>query len=285
MKLGRAIWLGVLLASAVSTASAGGVLKTMEASMLVTGNVDVNPDGSLHGYLIDHPEKLPPAVVQVINQNVAHWRFALPSTTNEVVHSTMSIRVRAKPDADGNYHVSLVGASFGDNLNSEGEAVSYKSREPAPRYPGVAVLARASGTVYLLLRIGRDGAVQEAISEQVDLDQYGSPADMGIVRKSLANASVEAARQWTFNLPTRGKRVNDPYWVVRVPVNFGLGHLDSTPSNAHPYGSWINYFPGPRQSPPWTSKSLLSEAPDAMPGGGLHSDNAGLELATPVGSG
>jgi len=159
--------------------------------------------------------------------------------------------------------------------------VGFKSHSPAPCYPEEAIRARVSGTAYLMLRIGRDGTVQEAIAEQVNLDQYGTPAQMARYRKLLADASIGAARQWTYSVPTRGKSAEDPYWVARVPVSFDLNDFNN-PAPRRAYGNWRGYIPGPRQSPPWAPQTLLSEAPDALPEGGIDTGDGPLKLATPL---
>lgn len=287
MKSKSAVWFCLLLGSALGTghawgaASAESVRKSAEASMLVTGTVEINPDGSLHGFDLDQPEKLPAPVIDVINKSLPHWSFKLSAPTTEVVRSKMSLRILAKPMGDGKYGINVAGASFGDDNGQSDEYVRFKSRAQ-PHYPTLAVDARVSGTVYLLLRIGRDGTVQEAIAEQVNLDQYGTKNEMTEFRKVLARASLAAAKEWTYNLPARGQAINDPYWVVRVPVNFHLNEAGK-PIKEHVYGAWDAYIPGPRQSAPWVSQKLLSEAPDAMSDNGLHTGDASLQLMTPLG--
>ncbi|HET6552563.1 MAG TPA: energy transducer TonB [Dyella sp.] len=286
MKLGH--WMGccLLLEVAVGvthaqTALQKEVLKTAEASMVLTGTIDVNPDGSLHGYTIDKRERVPAEVASIVDRNVSHWTFKLSAPATDVIHTKMSLLVRAKPAGDGTYLVDVSGTSFGESDNKTGAWVSYKSRKQ-PAYPRDAVDARVSGTVFLVLRIGREGTVEEAVVEQVNLDRYGAKSAMESYRKMLAGASLRVAKDWTFNLPTHGNAVDNPYWEVRVPVKFFLVESGVTIAD-HPYGTWSPYFPGPRQSPPWLSKALLSEAPDALPGEGLHAGDSGLQLATPLG--
>ena len=281
MKLGS--WMGCCLLSlaALGVTHAQSVRKTAEASMVLTGTVDVNPDGSLHGYTIDKRELVPADVAAIVDKNVSRWTFNLSSPTTEVIHTKMSLLVLAKPAGDDKYSVTVSGSSFGENGGNNGESVSYKSHDPRPAYPKAAVNARVSGTVFLLLRIGRDGTVEEVVAEQVNLDQYGTSNEMRLYRKMLADASLLAARQWTYNLPTHGKSVNDPYWQVRVPVNFNLLPFGERPKET--YGRWHGYIPGPRETPQWISQTLLSEAPDATPDDALHTGNATLRLATPLG--
>lgn len=271
------------LAVATSAVAAGpqSVRQTAEATMLVTGTVEVNPDGSLHGFAIDQPNKLPAPARQVIDQYIPRWTFTLSGATDEIIKAPMNLRLVAKPTGEGQYAISIASASFGDNRPRDGETVSFKSHSPAPRYPEAAVRSRVSGTAYLMLRIGRDGTVREAIAEQVNLDQYGTQAQMARYRKLFADASIEAARQWTYSVPTRGKSADDPYWVARVPVNFYLRDVGN-PAPHRAYGSWQGYIPGPRQSPPWATQTLLSEAPDAVPEGGIDTGDGPLKLATPL---
>ena len=214
------IVLVLLLTLIASTANAQAVRKTAEASMLVTGSIELNPDGSLHGYTLDQSEKLPPPVVDIVGKSIPTWQFKLSGTTHELVKTDMSLRVVAKPVGDGKYNVAVEGASFG-HPGASAESVTYKDRK-APRYPQLAIDSHVSGTVYLLMRVDRNGNVQDAIAEQVNLEQYSTPLEMEKFRKALASASLDAAKKWTFNPPVTGTTVNDPYWVVRVPVNFNL---------------------------------------------------------------
>ncbi|WP_114241906.1 energy transducer TonB [Dyella sp. C9] len=278
---------GCLLASVADMSAAAGaaspedVRKTAEATMLVTGIIDVDPSGSLHSYALDQPEKLPPAVVGVVGKALSSWAFKLSEPTDELVHSKVSLRVVAKPMADGNYKVTVEGASF-FQPGPGGEWATIKDRSRQPRYPTEAVDARVSGTAYLLLRIGRDGTVEEAFAEQVNLDQYSSEVDMKHYRKLLADAALDAARHWTYTPPSNGAHVDDPFWLVRSPVVFHIKVI-GTPTAEQPYGHWKTYIPGPRQELPWIGKSLANESPDAMPEDEMRSGDPRLQLITPVG--
>ena len=157
------------------------------------------------------------------------------------------------------------------------------ARSRSPRSVSVsreAISARVGGTVYVLVRIGRDGTVQEAIAEQVNLDSYGSEAQMKHYRKLLSDSALEAAGHWTYNQPRTGPNVDDPYWTARIPVTFYL--VGPWAPSAKHYGQWETYLPGPRQTPPWTGKALANESPDAMSGDELRTGDPRLQLITPV---
>jgi len=281
MKRKAMLWLwGCLVAAMLGWAHAEDVRKTAEAGMLVSGSIEVNPDGTLHAYTLDDPGKLPPVVTDVIDKTVKVMRFTLSGAATEVVKARMNLRVIAKPVGEGNMSVSVLGASF--YTGEKSSSVSSAERKP-PRYPESLIRARVTGTAYLLLRVGRDGTVQDAIAEQVNLEQYDKAPAMERYRKAMADASLAAARQWTFHPPTTGNQVDDPYWVVRVPVNYSLHETGMPPPAKDEYGRWKAYIPGPRQTPPWISKTLAAEAPDAVPDGGIGTGDARLRLATPLG--
>lgn len=273
------VLLGSLAAcgAAHAGATARAVRKTAEASMLVTGHVQVNPDGTLKSYRIDAPEKLPAPVVQLIANNLPHWKFKLSGPSDHVVDSGMSLRVLARPEADHNYALSIEGTSF-DQARDPAQKITVEQRKP-PAYPLMAIKERISGTVYLLLQIGRDGKVRDLVAEQVNLDQYGTEQQMERFRRVLAESSLDAARHWVFHVPSAGPTANNPYWVVRVPVNYSLRRWGELPRKSG-YGQWRAYIPGPREAAPWADRRLLSEAPDALPDGDLHEMGSGLRLDT-----
>ena len=51
----------LLAAGSVLATGPRGVRETAEASMLVTGTVDIEPDGRVSGYRLDRVDELPPA--------------------------------------------------------------------------------------------------------------------------------------------------------------------------------------------------------------------------------
>ncbi|RDI97257.1 energy transducer TonB [Dyella solisilvae] len=286
MKQGIAIGFCLLLGCASATAHAGAndVRKTAEATMLVTGTVQANPDGTVNGYSLDQSDKLPASVVEAINRDMAHWTLTFDGKPASVITSKMSVRVVAEPIDDKSFRIVIAGESFGDYDNRSRTTLTYKAR-PAPSYPREAINWGVSGTAYLLIRVGRDGKVQELVAEQVNLDQYGAEHDMDRFRKMLADAALRAAKTWTFNAPTEGKDANAPYWDVRVPVVYDLGTYGG-PKAHKGYGSWDVYIPGPRQNAPWVKdQALLTGAPDALPDGALQMMGSGPRLTSPPSGG
>jgi hypothetical protein len=273
----------LMLSCAALAAGPSGVLKQAQASMLVTGQVDVTADGKIKSYAIDQQDKLPAPVVNLLQKNVPTWEFS-PVIVDGVpveAHAKMSLRVVAKRVDDQHDSIDIEGAHFGQSSETPGESVSKKTAEQ-PRYPDREVQSRVTGTVYVLLKIGRDGNVIDAATEQVNLGVYASDRDMNLFRNDLSRATLQALRQWTFNPPSIGKHAADPYWFARVPVNFNLAINDAPPPQDN-YGKWQSYIPGPREIIPWAQKSrLISGSPDASAAGGIYQISQGLELKTPL---
>jgi hypothetical protein len=265
MRLLLAGMLSVWLSCVTLDAQAENLRKLAEASMLVKGTVEIKPDGSVNGYAIDGAEKLAPVVIEVIQKNIPTWKFQLAAASTTVVKETMSLRLVAKAVDDKQVSVSIVGATFGNDQGSDEEHVRYKTRKP-PQYPRMALDARVSGTVYLLARIGQDGRVQNVSAEQVNLRTLADKTLMERYRANLAGAAIAAAKDWTYDIPTKGEHVHDPYWYVRVPVDFEIHVFGEPVRTATEYGQWEVYIPGPKQEIPWVQdRALLSDAPDAIP--------------------
>ena len=252
----------------------------VEASMLVTGTIVVAPDGSVSTYAVDHPEKLPPAVLTVIGKNAPRWTFkpVLLDGKPVLAKASMSLRIVATPmQQKGSYAVGIRGASFGSGVPAE--SISKDARTP-PRYPVGAILDRISGTVYLVVKVGRQGEVEDVAVEQVNLRVLGRPFEMTRWRKEFAEASVAAARKWTFHPPVTGEHANDPYWIARVPIAFNIRPMGS-PSPRPSYGQWESYVPGPRALIPWLDeKQLAASAADTVPPGGIEPLGSGLQLTS-----
>jgi TonB family protein len=269
-----------LLSAAALAAGPGEVRKRVQASMLLTGKIVVAPDGNVRSYAVDQAEKLPPAVAGLIANNVPRWKFEPTLLDGKPVaaEAKMSFRVVAEPVDGGKFSIGISGAEFGQG--KPGESISYNKRVRVI-YPPEAAQARVSGTVYLVLRVGRQGQVVDVVAQQVNMRVLASDSELERWRQVLARSAMRAARQWTFNPPTSGKWVDAEYWVARVPVNFNL-RVAGMPQGGS-YGQWQEYVPGPRQPIPWfDSKQVASTSADALPDGDIRQVDQGLRLKSPL---
>lgn len=269
---------GLLLAGSVLAGTMGDVVRRAEASMLVTGSIVVTPDGSVQSYLLDHSEKLPPGVVALIAQTVPSWKFrpVVVDGKEVIAKASMALRVNAREAAKDQYTVRVVGASFGMRDPAH---VGYEAHVP-PHYPYSAMREGVAGNVYLAIEVGQNGSVENIAAEQVNLFVMGDARTMKRWRKELAEASVQAARQWTFHVP--GAPGGDAHFFLRVPIRFCMNNALHGCKDG--YGQWQGYIPGPREPIPWLSEAQLASGNvDATPDNGLRQLEAdGLRLKTPL---
>lgn len=147
MKRKQRFGLGILLALASigvaqARTSAAQVQTQTEASMNVTGELTLTPDGVVTAVKLTDEASLPLAVRERIKQSVASWRFdplrgdgsALPAQL------PMSLLLVAKQGEGENYLVSIRSAHFGGQAQ-DATSVRTKDMQP-PRYPGSGVSGR-----------------------------------------------------------------------------------------------------------------------------------------------
>lgn len=277
-------WWGLCLLFIAFVAVAGGgrkeALQQAELSLRVTGSVDIEPDGGVSAYVVDQPEKLPGGVRELISKNVPKWRFEPILVDGKAVsaRAKMSLHVVAKRIDENRFNAMIDAANFGTGEQVPGEDITVKEMKP-PKYPMWAAMKGFKGTVYLVLRIGRQGTVEDLVVEQVNLRTVGTPREMELGRNHLSRAALEAAKAWTFVPPTKGENAKQESWSVRVPVDYSLDGEDRTQK----YGRWQAYIPGPRQRIPWdTDEDDNAFGPDALPDGGIYMVGGGPRLLTPL---
>lgn len=269
--------------TAFAATSTALVRKSVEMSMLVTGTIEIGADGSVIKYSLDQPDKLPPAVKALAEQGVPSWRFEPVMVDGKVVgaRAKMGLRVVANKQDNGNYTVGIRSTSFGDEGGDKGESVRSVRMTP-PGYPESAYMSGIQGTVYLIVKVGRQGKVEDVVAEQVNLTVLGNEAQMRRGRDALSAAAVQRARSWTFAPPLKGESVDSPFWSVRVPVSFQLADSRTRPEHAV-YGSWQAYVPGPYVKPAWIDESDARQRPDALlANGGIYPVGSGPKLLTPL---
>lgn len=297
--LHRTCWCVLLLWLAVATAQAASlkaVRKQVEASMLVTGRVTITQEGTVRDWTIDLREKLPEAVANLVDAAVPGWRFEPILVDGRPAHGSarMSLLVAAQRLDEERFGLSIRDGYFGreavglaanihggerrsevDQAPPEDQVALIRGRPPT--YPKAALVAGVAGTVYIALRIGRSGQVEEAAVEQVNLRVLGTEGDMERMRAALTKPALAAARRWEFRPPTRGESAGAEFWEVRMPVDYAIGGSRTA------YGEWEAYLPGPRMLVPWRVEGLDSDvSPDTLVAGELRQMGMGLKLLSPI---
>jgi hypothetical protein len=274
--------LGLALMTAQVQAAGGDAVRSqVEASRVVSGSVEVDAEGNVRAFALEDEAHLPAVVVTQLRASAAQWRFApyLQEGRATAVTSRVSARMLATPVGEGKYQVRIGGIEFFPVVDAAAMVGAEMLTPPA--YPPEAARAGSGATVYAVVKVGRDGTVEDAVAEQVNLFALGSPRDMRLVRRAFANAVERGAKAWKFRPPTRGTEADKPYWSMRVPVVFRLGHFVEDTE-----GYWQEYVPGPRQPIPWESGSdAVSTSADALPDTGAYPFGSGLRLLTPLSGG
>lgn len=274
---------GILLALAsmnVAAQNVYGALQRLEATMRVTGWLDVAPDGRVTGHTLDHAGQVPEAVAALIERAAGGWRLEPAAggeeSGQERVRMYLKVLARKVPDTRNEFALSLSSAFFG-------EAASARDAEPIasgmrpPSYPAGPLIAGATGTVYLVLRVGHDGVVEDAVAEQVNLGVVASERRMAGLRKAFAQSAVAAARGWRIGPPS-GAEADAPYRTIRGQVDFRLAPAPSPEQRSLPH--WEPYIPGPRTTPAWLDPDIAAVEPDTFASGSAYRATAGRRLLT-----
>lgn len=231
--------------AAAAAAAAAAREVPVEGFMTLTGRVVVDADGSVSAYAIDHAAQVPDEVEAFLARKAARWQvrfdegFAPPA---EPVSFTA--RVRASPTEQGLYRLWLDGMYLDEPLPAAHRLRVERRRPPA--YPRDMARVGASGIVYMLVRIGADGRVEDAFAEQVDLTAMPpDPSRVPQYQLEFIASAMTAVRQWRFRIPAEGPFAGEPH-EVRVPIIFAM--FDRPMAG---YGEWEYLVRGVRKPPPW----------------------------------
>lgn len=254
-----------------------------EASMVLSGTVDVGPEGQVEGFALDQRDDVPVPIAGFVDEVVNAWRFAPGTEDGRPVRmrTPVTLRIGGKSQPDGATLLTLLAANFDHYDPAATDTVTSLTMRP-PSYPDSVASIGGRGDVLLLLKIGRDGHVLDVATEQVNMKVVARGAEMQRMRDVLARASMAAARSWSFRAPTTGRDKDANDWTVRVPVSFAFHGEDVR------YGAWDVYVPGPRQQAPWRAdRALADDAGGLLPAGGVYMADAtppGPQLLTPPGT-
>jgi hypothetical protein len=281
--MARRILLFTLLALCAFAAFAARydkVRKQVEASMLVTGELVVAPDGAVKSYKLDRADALPPDARELLAKVVPNWELEVAKADGSPLQSPatikMSVQLVARPisDVDDQFRATVQDTAFWDpkapvDVKRRGELTP-------PEYPVLAWRSGVTGIVYVVARLNPDGTVAETHVERVDMTVLGNEKTLRKFSKILAEAAVDAAKQWTFDIAS--ERLARPAPVaVRVPVQFLLVGDDP-----REYGRWHAYVPGTYSPIPWRSRLAsdgeIESGIGALVPGQVHSTDAPIKL-------
>lgn len=265
---------GMLWSAAVLAAGSRG--ESVRASMLVAGTIEKAPDGKVAAYALDHPDKLPPAVRNLLAQAIPAWKFDPAAGNDEAatVKVPVTVRVVATTMDGGQVRLEIEGVHFGPQDDHPGIAVV---KQEKPVYPPAAEHALVHGTVYLAMRVDRAGKVADVAVQQVDMGVVGRDAELNRWREVFGRVSREAASRWIF---TPAVDAASPYRIVRTSVTFAIDAFNGR-STRPAYGQWNVYEPGPVQPVPWLDNGQSAGGVDALPDGDIDLVGQGPRLRLP----
>lgn len=267
---------------AVDAQTARQARQEVEASMLVTGHVDIDRNGQVTALELDQRDKLPPYVIDMLERGAPSLRFEPILVEGEpaLARAKMSVRLVMTPGEGSDMHLRIASAHFGEQSSTNDTSVTRSDKLPPPRYPPEVARMGGQGTVYLLVKVARDGSTQDVHAEQVNLTALGNARQMDRIRTELTKAAVnQARREWTWTPPTTGEQADRDYWVVRIPVSFDLH--DSLKAPSPRYGQWVGYHPGERSQPDWSAPTPPGFRPDALVAGDSTPEISRFRLLTP----
>ena len=105
-----------LMAAVTIAARPAQLPEQAELSMLVTGTLELEPDGRVARWQVDDPEQLPDFVVELIGKAAPQWKFEPVLVEGEPVatRASASLRVVAQRTGEDSYKVTIRSAHFGD---------------------------------------------------------------------------------------------------------------------------------------------------------------------------
>ncbi len=262
-----------------AAAAAASPSKSLETSAVVDGTIVLAKDGAVQLATVEHPEKYGQPIADLVHKVALTWRFdpVLRDGQPVIAKASMHVRVILTKNADGNFTARVKGATFGgNNADTPDNLYSENQKKIGPHYPPAAIKARVQGTVYMALHVDRDGHVVDAVAEQVNLENMGPDGLLQKYRELMAKSSLDAARRWTYRVPTIGQLAGQDSWTLHVPIVYTLNETGAAPVER----VWRTYVPGPYTPAPWVDKPNMAAA-DALADDGSYTEGAGPVLRSP----
>lgn len=272
------VLLALLVCLPAFAAGPGGVRKKVEASMQVTGQVVIAPEGNLQSYTLDQPELLPAEVKSLLAKYLPACEFSVVTASGKpgTVTSRMSLQVLARQNSEGGSTLSVNASQFADT--DAPQDIKALDMTP-PNYPTDAARMGFSGTVYVVLRLNPDGTVAQAHAEQVNMTVIASDNVLRTGRRLLEKAALVKARDWRFQVMSTRLAEAGPV-DIRVPVDFTFRPKSADDESR--YGKWQGYVPGPYVAIPWRPQATDGQDLGALAAGGLYPLDSGIKLKSPA---
>lgn len=271
------------VAGGVGAQSAREMRDQAKAKMYVSGHVDIEADGSVSGHVVNERSKYPDYVLEMVDRVAPSWRFEPLLVDGQPVpaRARMDLQLGLDRLEDGDFILSITRSMFGDMSGSDTSELTLDMENlRKPIYPDDLLEYGIEGIVYTLIRVGRDGSVEDFQIEQVDLYGYADETTMRHVRRVFGLSVERAVKRWRFTPPTTGDEAGDSHWFVRIPIEYQIDWDDKRRELAT--GEWRLYYPGPRAPKPDWLDQPDSSGSEALIAGRMHQLGNERRLLTPV---
>ena len=280
----RMAWMGLvcLLATGVAWGGENKAAQQIEASLDVSGSLTVDDTGKVTSHTIDHPEQLSPGVVDLVAKTIPtlHFKPVLQDGQPHAVVAKMNLVLVASHVDPQNVSIRIKSARFIESEPPVDQRITIKTRASDGAIGYALISAGVAATVYVAVRIDRNGRVMDAQAQQVNLRAAASDRQMRRWREELARATVATIRKYTFAIPTAGPHADDAEFTGMLPVILRIDNPEPPK-----YGQWQSYVPGPRQPIAWYGDEDDTRSSEAVPPGTFAQAGTALKLLTPLGDG
>jgi hypothetical protein len=279
-----------VLAALFLVAGAASPPATLEQLVLmhVDGKLTIETDGSVGEMAFD--TKFDPGLRDALEAKMRAWRFepVRVGGAPRRAETAFSVTLAAEQREDKAL-VRIDGTRFGPQDNAtataaivpDGVAAPITARRMLPpQYPADLMRSGKIGRVRLVIRVAPDGRAAEVVAAQSLVYDFGGREPATSARRSIRvfeAASIQAARNWTFNVPAGAASRKPDDMTVSTDVEYQLRYDTSAA------GQWVPVLRAPARAAAWLPPERgKGSALGVGAAGQLAGVDSPYKLATPV---
>lgn len=238
------------------------------------GTLSIDERGHVIAVELDNP-KIGDEIREGYARHIQDWRFEPVVIDGKPARVTGHMRlslVAFRQDGVDGLRLGFRNVSFYDPPGWEGQPddIRFEGKPARPVFPEKAARAGIGASVQLMVKVGKDGAVAEAATQDVWLtgEKVGSDARRRGLVEQFAASSERAAARWRFANAPEGK-------LLQVPVRYVFPDVDIR--------SWVRSRPEVVAVPQWVAEATQDSVLRAGAPGEPISDR--FRLLTKLGEG
>lgn len=271
----------LLISLAFPCMAAASKVKT-ESGMLVTGSIEISAAGQVLRHTLDQPERLPEPVRRFAESLIPTLRFDPVETPGQTpTRSQMHLYFVAADNGNGGYAIRLRDAWF-DSEKTTDTVMALPGSAGRMQPPRGPLPLPMTATVYLALKIDRNGTVADIDVRHIDFGVSGPERSMKQWRRTVGDLVTDFVKKAKFAIPTTGPDADREYWTGLYAYPISVTGDDDPPKKESDYGRWQTFVPGPRKEIPWLDPQAAG-AGKALLADGFSSSRPHRQLTTPPG--